>query len=92
MTLEVFRLARELRLSMSHIWCLAEIRTQGPMNKTRLAASIGVTTGAMTGIADVLKGEGLLEEFPVIGNRREHEVRLSLEAVAYFEELEGVPA
>jgi DNA-binding MarR family transcriptional regulator len=75
--LRLFELARELQITMTHLWILVLLRETGPMAKIELARGCRVTTAAMTGALDVLAEAKLIDQRVLPGNRRRHEVWLS---------------
>lgn len=70
-------MARELQITMTHLWVLVLLREHGTMAKCELARGCRVTTAAMTGALDVLAAARLIDQRVLPGNRRRHEVWLS---------------
>ena len=75
--LSLFDLARNLQITMTHLWVLVLLHNHEPQAKSELAKACKISSAAMTGTLDVLADLKLIDQRILPNDRRQHEVRLS---------------
>jgi DNA-binding MarR family transcriptional regulator len=77
--------AERLGVSRTDLHCLNAIENAGGLTAGQLAAAVGLTTGAVTGVIDRLERAGFARRIPDPGDRR----RVKLEVTPRFYERAG---